>query len=92
MWDALDALNKHLPYEATRAYAKANGPRTVGHGEYLAEMAKTDQADALGELNKLAAVEKARNPKLTKAQAFAAVYTDNPDLAAAERRQHRPTA
>jgi hypothetical protein len=92
MWDALDALNKHLPYEATRAYAKANGPRTVGHGEYLAEMAKTDPADALGELNKLAATYRRSNPALTKAQAFTEVYKSNPELAQAERRQNRPTA
>jgi hypothetical protein len=92
MWDALDALNKHLPYEATRAYAKAIGPRTVGQGEYLAEMANTDPVDALGELNKLAAVEKARNPSLTKAAAFAKVYAENSELAQAERRQNRPAA
>jgi hypothetical protein len=50
--------------------------------------------DALEELEELAQQERRRNPKLTKAQAFAKVYTDpaNAKLAQRERVQNRPKA
>jgi hypothetical protein len=51
-----------------------------------------DDTDALAELEELGAEERRRNPKLSKAQAFTKAYTDNPALAAKERRQHRPRA
>jgi hypothetical protein len=51
-----------------------------------------DDENALDELNELAAEERRRNPKLTKAQAFAKAYTDpaNAKLAQRERAQNRP--
>lgn len=54
--------------------------------------AAEDDENALDELNALAADEKRRDPKLTKAQAFAKAYSDNPELAAKERLQNRPRA
>jgi hypothetical protein len=54
---------------------------------------KRDTGSALAELNELAAVEKSRDPKLTKAQAFAQVYTDpeNIELVKRERDENRPS-
>jgi hypothetical protein len=46
--------------------------------------------DTLGQLKKLAADYRRQNPKLSPEEAFAAAYTDNPELAAAERIQNRP--
>jgi DNA polymerase sigma len=51
-----------------------------------------DDSDALDALNALGEQERRRNPKLTKQQAFAKAYADNPALAAKERRQNRPRA
>ena len=47
---------------------------------------------ALDELNELAAEERRRNPKLSKAQSFTKVFTDpaNARLAQRERAQNRP--
>ena len=51
-----------------------------------------EEGDALDELNELAAEERRRNPKLSKAQAFTKVYVDpaNAKLAQRERRVNRP--
>jgi hypothetical protein len=51
-----------------------------------------DARSALEALNELAAEERRRNPKLTKAQAFAKAYQDpaNARLAQRERQQNRP--
>jgi hypothetical protein len=51
-----------------------------------------EEGDALDDLNALAAEERRRNPKLTKAQAFTKAYTDpaNAQLAQRERRANRP--
>lgn len=53
-----------------------------------------DPADALAQLQELAAEQRKRAPFMTVEQAFAATYTDpaNARLAAAERRQNRPAA
>jgi hypothetical protein len=53
-----------------------------------------DATDALAQLEALAAKLRAQFPELSKAQAFAKVFSDpaNRQLAAAERRQNRPTA
>jgi hypothetical protein len=55
---------------------------------------ETDDADALEELERLAAAERRRNPNLSKAVAFTKVYTDpaNVALAKRERAQNRPRA
>jgi hypothetical protein len=57
-----------------------------------ADEAEGVEDDALEELKELAAEERRRNPKLTKAQAFAKAYTDpaNAKLAQRERAQNRP--
>jgi hypothetical protein len=57
-----------------------------------ANEAEDVENDALDELETLAAEERRRNPKLSKAQAFTKAYSDNPELAAKERRQNRPRA
>ena len=56
--------------------------------------ASTRNSPALDRLNKLAAELREANPELSKSQAFAKVFSDpaNRDLAAAERRENRPTA
>jgi hypothetical protein len=46
--------------------------------------------DALDELERLARQARRRNPSLTKAAAFAKVYSENHELAAKERLQTRP--
>lgn len=56
---------------------------------------KTDPADGLptsayGELQALVAEQRQRSPEMTPEQAFAAVYTANPELAARERQENRP--
>jgi hypothetical protein len=65
--------------------AKAEGRRVI-------DDALDDDDDALARVERLAIEEHRRNPKLTKAQAFTKAYTDNPELAAKERRQNRPRA
>lgn len=74
-----------------KAIAIANG-RPVDHGNYQHTIEKADVADALGELNKLAADLRKRKPELSTAQAFAKVYEMHPELAHAERDQNRPVA
>lgn len=53
-----------------------------------------DPENALDELESLAEEQRRRSPEMSKAQAFAKVYTDpaNVRLAIAERRQNRPAA
>jgi hypothetical protein len=46
--------------------------------------------EALAELDRKADEIRQRNPGLSKAQSFAKAYAQNPSLAAAERRAHRP--
>jgi len=53
--------------------------------------AVNDPKDALGQINQLVEEQRKRSPEMSAAQAFARVYADNPGLAAAERRQNRPT-
>jgi hypothetical protein len=50
------------------------------------------EGDAMDQLDQLAGEERRRNPSLSKAQAFAKVYSDNPKLAARERVQNKPRA
>jgi hypothetical protein len=59
-----------------------------------ADAAGEVEDDAMDQLEELAADERKRNPKLTKAQAFAKAYTDpaNAGIAAKERQQNRPRA
>jgi hypothetical protein len=54
--------------------------------------ADDETRDAMEELETLTAQERKRNPRLSKAQAFAKVYSDNPELAARERLQNRPSS
>jgi hypothetical protein len=49
-----------------------------------------DDSDAMEELNALAEAERRRKPSLSKAQAFAKVYSENHELAVKERLQNRP--
>jgi hypothetical protein len=61
-------------------------------GKKVIDDARDDESDALDELERLTIARQKRDPSLTKAQAFAKAYTDNPELAAKERRQNRPRA
>lgn len=66
-----------------------NAPMMVLVEPVQVDKATADPEDALAALNKLAEDEARRNPALSTSQAFAKVYQDNPQLAAAERRQSR---
>jgi hypothetical protein len=65
-------------------------PLQIG-GQAAIDAADDDPADALEQLQALAEEQHRRQPALSKAQAFAKVFTDpaNRHLAAAERRQAR---
>jgi hypothetical protein len=60
-------------------------------GDALDELRRA-HGNALAALERLAVEARRLDPKLTKAQSFAKVYSANPELAAAERRQNRPRA
>jgi hypothetical protein len=72
--------------------------RAIRHAWQIAKQSiaadEPSDDDALDELETLAAEERRRNPKLSKAQAFAKVYTDpaNARLASRERAANRPRA
>jgi hypothetical protein len=80
---------------AEREYGRG---RSVGYAsgalddDEAAEEAEGVEDDALEELEELAADERKRNPRLSKAQAFAKAYSAHPEIAARERRQNRPRA
>jgi hypothetical protein len=80
-----------LSRTATMSKAATLQPRFVGGA---AARAVDDPRSALAQLQALVAEQRAQNPTLSEAQAFAQVYTDpkNADLAARERAQNRPTA
>jgi hypothetical protein len=50
-----------------------------------------NERPALEQLNDLVEEQRRRAPFMSKAQAFAAVYRDNPELAKRERQENRPT-
>jgi hypothetical protein len=79
-------------YEAVHAFYKAQPVVNDDEDDDDEDERDGDDTDALDELNELGEQERRRNPKLTKQQAFAKAYADNPALAAKERRQHRPRA
>jgi hypothetical protein len=60
-------------------------------GDEVSEVNDDIDGDALDDLEELPENERRRNPGMSKAHAFAKVPA-NADLAAKERRQHRPRA
>jgi hypothetical protein len=76
---------------STMSKAATLQPRFVGGAD---ARAVNDPKSALAQLQALVNEQRAQNPTLSEAQAFAQVYADpkNADLAARERAQNRPTA
>jgi hypothetical protein len=54
--------------------------------------ARARHTQALDQIYELVAMQRAADPELTEAGAFARVYADNPKLAAQERLENRPVA
>jgi hypothetical protein len=72
---------------------RALDPDEAGEdSEAIVDAAVDDERDALAELEDLAVAEQRRNPRLSKSQAFAKIYTDpaNAALAQRERLANRP--
>jgi hypothetical protein len=90
---AIDAANNAQWLEKTSTMSKAATlePRFVGGAD---ARAVNNPKSALAQLKALVDQQRATNPTLSEAGAFAAVYTDpkNADLAARERAENRPVA
>jgi hypothetical protein len=84
----VDADGPEAQYMRTRTRGVAGGALDP---DEVADEAEDEQDDALDALNELAAQERRRNPKLSKAQSFAKIYVDpsNARLAQRERAQSR---
>jgi hypothetical protein len=71
--------------------AKAEAPRMASNEKPEDEdKEREDDDSALEALDRKADELRRKDPNLTKAQAFAKAYSENPLLAAAERRRNRP--
>jgi hypothetical protein len=76
--------------EQVEREARRRAPRMATNEDVRREREEEEDGDALEALDRKAEENRRRDPKLSKAQAFAKAYADNPALAEAERAHNRP--